>query len=76
MTTGHVTDPDPDDGLSEIADRLRAERAVPTRAVHERASARLADAILRRALQPRAAALITAGTLSLALATLLALRPL
>lgn len=76
MTTNGMPDPGSDDELREIADRLRAERAVPTLAVRERASARLADAIFRRTLQPRAAALLTAGTLALTLAVLLAIRPL
>lgn len=68
--------PPPDDELAAVADRLRAERAVPTPAVRARASARLAEALVRRALQPRAVALLSAGAVALALATLLALRPL
>lgn len=74
-----MTDPDApehDAELAAVAERLRAERAVPTPAVRSRASARLAEAILRRALQPRAVALLSAGTVALVLATLLATRPL
>lgn len=67
---------DPSPELEAIAERLRAERAVPTPAVRQRASERLGQAILRRALQPRAAALLLAGTLALVLASALALRPL
>lgn len=69
-------DPSENPEFDEIAERLRTERAVPSPAIRERASTRLSQAFLRRALQPRAVALLVSGSVALGVASVLALRPL